>query len=45
MIDLTDDLKTEKIVSEPPLNSPKKNNKGQNSYNKSLPILTVRGFN
>lgn len=45
MIDLTYDLKSEKIVSELPKNSPKKINNGKDSYNTSLPLLTVRGFN
>jgi hypothetical protein len=48
MIDLTYDLKTEKIISQPILNTRKKNNinkKSQNSYNTRLPLLSVRGFN
>jgi hypothetical protein len=45
MIDLTYDIKSEKIVSDPPLNSPKKTSNDRNSYNTRLALLTVRGFN
>jgi hypothetical protein len=48
MIDLTYDLKPEKIISQPLLNTRKKNNinnKSQNSHNTSLPLLSVRGLN
>ena len=45
MIDLTNDIKSENINSEPTQNSPKKINNTQNSYNINLPLLTIHGFN
>ena len=45
MIGLTYDLKSDKVVSSSPQNSPKKIIKTQNSYNSKLNLLSVRGFN
>lgn len=45
MINLTNEPKTGKIISEPPKKPIKKINKTHNFYNACLPVLTVKGFN
>ena len=45
MIDLTNNSKSEKIISEPPIDCDKKINYNNNPYNKKLTLLAVRGFN
>lgn len=45
MIDLTNDSKAEKIITEPSVNINKKINNNQESYNRKITLLSVRGFN
>lgn len=45
IIDLTNDSKEEKIITEPSVNINKKINNNQESYNKKINLLSVRGFN
>ena len=45
MKDLTNDLESENVITLPPLKTSKKSDFNRNFYNKTLPILNVRGFN
>ena len=45
MIDLTNDSKAEKIITEPSVNINKEINNNQESYNRKITLLSVRGFN
>lgn len=45
MIDLTNDSKSEKNITEPPVDINKKINNNHELYNKKLTLLSVRGFN
>ena len=45
MIDLTNDSKSEKNITEPPVDINKKINNNHELYNKKLMLLSVRGFN
>lgn len=45
MIDLTNDSKSEKIISKPPDDFNKKIDNNQSSNNGKLTLLSVRGFN
>ena len=45
MIDLTNDSKSEKNITEPPVDINKKINNNHDLYNKKLMLLSVRGFN
>ncbi|KYK29418.1 hypothetical protein AYK20_05580 [Thermoplasmatales archaeon SG8-52-1] len=45
MIDLTNDSKSEKNNTEPPVDIDKKINNNHELYNKKITLLSVRGFN
>ena len=45
MIDLTNEPEIGKIILELPKKPIRKINKTHNSYNASLPVLTIKGFN